>query len=99
MIDTSKCQHLIGYSLSACIRDVVEGRVSVEQIDRIEAGTLCETPQHWDEVIALYRETWWQADPDRAERITRQLIALNLIDQPRVRGEFRTRVSPHWREA
>jgi hypothetical protein len=96
MTDLSKCQHLIGHSLSFCIRDVIEGRVSVEQIDRIVASTLCENDAHWDEVIEHYREIYWQADPDRAERITRQLRALGLIDQPRVRGEYRLRQTPHW---
>lgn len=85
-MNTRRHPNLIGLSLSLCIGDVVEGRVSVEQIDRIIAGTKAETPEQWEEVITEYRTRYWEADPDRAERIVRTLLRLGKIEQPRVTG-------------
>ena len=86
-MNTSRCPHLIGLSLSLCIMDVVENRVSVEQIDKIVAGTKAMTPEQWEEVITHYREHYWRADPDRAERIVRTMLRLGKIEQPRATGD------------
>ena len=77
---------LIGLSLSRCIRDVILNKISVEQIKRIIARTRCESPKDWDEVIEVYKDAYWEYDPERAERITRNLLALNKIQQPRLTG-------------
>lgn len=78
--------HLIGLSLSLCIKDVIEGRVSVEQIDSIIANTRIEGPEDLDDVIEVYRHSYWYADPDRAERLTRNLFRLGVISQPRIQN-------------
>jgi hypothetical protein len=95
--DLGRCQHLIGLSLSFCINDVVNGRVSVEQIDKIITGTCALTDDHWEEVISDYRETYWAKDPDRAERIVRTLISLGKIEQPRILNRPTPNIaSGHW---
>lgn len=95
---------LIGLSLSLCIADVVNGRVSLDQVDGIIAGTCARTEAEWDLLIDEYRRLYWEKDPDRAERIVRTMLGLDKIDQPRVRGEAPPRyvgldARGHWRAA
>lgn len=78
---------LVGLSLSFCIMDIVEGRVSLDQVERIIAGTCARTAEDWDHVVGVYRLAYWGKDPDRAERIARTMIKLGKVDQPRTRGE------------
>ena len=96
---------LIGLSLSHCIRDILDGLVSLDKVLRISAGTKIVTDEDLDYVIAVYRDTYWTRDPDRAERIARAMFSQGLIDQPRVRAEpplpwnpreTPRHLGPHW---
>ena len=95
--DTSKHPNLVGLSLSLCIKDVIQGKVSVEQIDSIIANTKCETEAHWNEVFEIYCRLYWEADPERAVRIVRTLVKLGKIEQPRIKDNFHHHFYPyHW---
>jgi len=76
--------NLIGLSMSLCIRDVLEGRVNIEQIEKIFAQTRIETEEHLQETMTVYRQAYWSSDPDRGERIARSMLKAGRIEQPRI---------------
>lgn len=90
---------MIGLSLSFCIRDIVAGRVQLDQVDRLVTGTRASDEDEWDEVIAQYKESYWRDCPDEAERLVRQLRAEGRIEQPRVAGNPPPHIAlGHWVE-
>lgn len=76
--------NLIGLSLSFCIRDVVEGKVNIEQVEKIYSSTRAETDERLTELMRLYKEVYWRKDPERGERIARAMFAQGLIIQNRL---------------
>jgi hypothetical protein len=88
---------MIGLSVSFCIKDIAMGKVSIDDVERIEAGTHAETDADWEEVIKAYRELYWQEFPDAAEAILRDLFAQGKIEQPRLHGApIRNIGGGHW---
>ncbi len=85
----------IGLSLSFCIKDIIEGRVPLSDVLRIEAGT-CATPERWPELMDEYAKVYWTKDPERAKRIATNLYRYGMIDQPRLRGEKPANISDGW---
>jgi len=77
---------MIGLSVSLCIKDIIRGKVALEYVEKIVAGTRCESAEDWDKVIKNYRDLYWRKDPDRAEAILRQLLQEGKVEQPRVQG-------------
>jgi hypothetical protein len=86
----------VGLSLSYCVADILDGRVPLAEVDHIVSGTVAQTPEDWDTVIATYRKVYWQRDPDTAEGIVRAWLALDKIDQPRLRGIDPGGISGGW---
>lgn len=87
-----------GLSVSFCIAYVIRGKISEDDIAEIIAGTRCETPENWDEVIKVYRETYWRDDPDSGKAVIRRLLADGKVSQPRVAGEEAPNIAGgHWR--
>ncbi|MFA5075878.1 MAG: hypothetical protein WC480_00445 [Patescibacteria group bacterium] len=78
---------MIGLSLSWCIQDIIEGKVALDALDKIIAGTRCPNPVDWDRVIQRYRDQCWGANPDLAEKIVRRLLAEGRIEQPRLEND------------
>ena len=88
---------MIGLSISFCIADIIRGKVNLEDVEKIVAGTKCETPEHWDGVIEQYKEYYWRDDPDMAEAVLRQMLAEGKIEQPRTKGiPIHSIASGHW---
>jgi hypothetical protein len=86
-----------GLSLSLCIRDIVDGLVPLNQVDKIIAATKAPTPEVWDKVIASYKKTYWSEKPEECEQLARQFIAAGKVEQPRLQGEeARNIVAGHW---
>lgn len=77
---------MIGYSLSLCIKDVIDGTVPEEAIERLVTGTCARTDEDWTQVIESYRRDYWEKAPDRAEKLVRRLLAEGKITQPRLMG-------------
>ena len=75
---------MIGLSISFCVQDIAEGKVALETVDKIVAGTSVEPGQATEELIALYKESYWCRYPDQAEQIFRQLLVEGRIEQPRL---------------
>lgn len=90
----------VGYSVSLCIKDVLEGRVEIAEVEKIVGSTCARSPADWDIVIESYRELYWYDAPDRGEEICRKLIAEGRIDQPRTRRSWyhRNPALPLWRD-
>jgi hypothetical protein len=89
---------MIGLSLSRCIKDVIEGRMRVETIDRLVTGTRCVTEADWTECLNGYAQSYWRVNPQWAIRIVRSLRELGRIEQPRCSGRDPAYVAPgkHW---
>jgi hypothetical protein len=75
----------IGVSVSKSIRAMVEGEVDPKEVKKIIAGTACASAQDWEEVIRAYRERRWdESDPDACEKLLRQFLSDERVEQPRL---------------
>lgn len=75
-----------GYSLSGCIRDIIEGRRNADDVAEIVAGTYIDSAEALEEVIKGYQYLYWQRDPERGANLAREFFAEGLITQPRLMG-------------
>ncbi len=50
---------MIGLSLSLCIKDVIDGVMPVEAIDRLITGTCAPTEEIWAELLEQYSQYYW----------------------------------------
>lgn len=79
---------MIGLSLSFCVKDIIEGRVELEQVEKISTGTAFRTRALFHMGMMLdYCRIYWRHDPERAHQIAMDLWDAGKIDQPRCRGE------------
>ena len=88
---------LIGLSLSLCISDIINGRVSEADVVSIESGTKAENDYQWAQLVDQYCKHYWHNDPDRARRLVSRFRAEDRIYQPRLTGgEARNISLGHW---
>lgn len=86
-----------GLSLSFCVRDIVNGLVSLSQVDKIIAATAASTPKDWDEVLASHKKSYWTESPDECEQLARKLIKAGKVEQPRLHGKEAHNIADgHW---
>lgn len=78
---------LLGYSLSFCVKDIIDGKVYIGDVFGIEAGTDCRTQDDWDKVLRSYSGLYWASKPRKAAKIARKLIAEGRVFQPRLHGD------------
>ena len=88
----------VGLSLSFCVRDLIEGKKSLDEVTFIYSGTRCENKEHWESVIKTYRISYWYDNPDEGERLARYFIENGLIIQPRLEGRYHTGRHEIWVE-
>jgi len=74
---------MIGLSLSLCIRDIIQGNVELDDVEKLIAGTKIEQPIHLEEVCSIYMDLYWDNNP-KAIDIVYYLFKHKLIEQPRV---------------
>jgi hypothetical protein len=79
---------MIGTSVSSCIKDIIEGRVNVNDVTKIISGTNVPDPLTWIRVSAAYCDTYWKTNPSEALLVLYYLLSEGKIDQPRTRGEM-----------
>ena len=77
---------IVGLSLSFCVKDIIDNKVAIDDVQFITSGTHATCPEDWDEIIAVYRKAYWYTDPDRGEVVARYFIGNGLILQPRMEG-------------
>lgn len=87
----------IGLSISACIADIIAGKVNEADVEIIIAGTSASNEKQWNEVFQSYRQYDWSLNPNEAEQICRRFISTGRIKQPVLLGEKAPDISKgHW---
>lgn len=90
-------QMLTGLSFSRCVRDIIEGRVSLEQVAKITANTAARNEEEWIMVFEEYKRIYWEDNPEEAVRIARELIRSGRVNQPRLQGKDpHSIIGGHW---
>jgi len=86
-----KTKKMIGLSLSLCIRDIIHGIYTVDDVVKIITGTCIKNMADYDYALNHsargYCVNYWQANPGKGEAIFMQLLLAGKIDQPRLRDE------------
>jgi len=86
---------MIGLSVSLCVRDIAEGKVSINDVEKIIGGTNAQTPEDIDYLIESYKMIYWRSS--KAEEICRKLFAEGKIEQPRTEGNPPPHIANgHW---
>lgn len=77
---------MIGISLSMCVRDIIDNKISINFVLRIFTGTAFKTEDDWTDSndIKTYYSSYWSKDPVRAKEIVDELRKSNRIIQPRL---------------
>lgn len=79
----------IGFSLGRCVRDIVNGKVTVDDVAFLITATLIKGPEQLENVITMYAyEPGYLlgVDIEKAKEVARQLWDSNKIIQPRAQG-------------
>jgi hypothetical protein len=82
----------IGFSLGRCIRDIVNGEVSIDDVAFIIAATHIKEAEQLDQVIEMYgyeRGYLLGLDLEKSKEVARQLWDSSKILQPRREGMSR----------
>lgn len=85
----------IGFSFGRCVRDIVNGEVSLEDVLVIISGTHMETPEQMKGVVRTYLsypEYLDGCDADRCQEVARQLWYAGKLHQPRRYGASATHI-------
>jgi hypothetical protein len=86
-----------GLSFSVCIRDIVDGFIPFDQVDKIIAATAASTPEDWDKEIEHCKKVYWYRKPVECECLARLFIRAGKIEQPRLRGKKAHNIdNGHW---
>lgn len=82
----------IGFSLGRCIRDIVNGDISIDDVAFLITATHIRSPEQLDNVINTYmfeRGYLLGLDNEKCLEVARQLWDTNRILQPRAQGMHR----------
>jgi hypothetical protein len=82
----------IGFSMGRCVRDIVHGEVSIDEVAFIITATNIHKREHLDGVIATYcseRRYLLDCDDDRSLEVAQILWDTNRLIQPRRQGMHR----------
>ena len=72
----------IGLSLSNCVRDLLDGKINIEDVQCIIAGT-CIKDGNWNDLVKIYSESYWYKYMEKdIWAVMEQLIP--IIYQPRL---------------
>ena len=73
----------IGLSLSMCVKDIAEGKVSFDEVAVIVAATCARDAHGWERLMDGYGRTAWR-DLPTVPFIVARLRAFGKIVQPRI---------------
>ncbi len=76
---------VVGYSLSFCIKSILDDKISQDRIDKIITGTAIND-ENLEEVLDIYKKTYWKENPELAEGIIKEFLEQGKIEQPRLEG-------------
>lgn len=74
---------MIGLSISFCIKDVCRGKVRLDDVEQIIAGTNAKSPEDWDALVEQYQEVYWRRFPEEVNAVLGYLLDNDKIVQPR----------------
>jgi len=74
---------MIGLSLSFCVLDIVEGKVSINDVQKIITGSVFGNAGV-DRLVDLYCDSWWHRCKREAATIFYELLEAGKIQQPRL---------------
>jgi hypothetical protein len=94
----------IGLSLSRCVRDIVEGRVDIEDVLILITRTNFDptVQEQWDDIWTGYTSMnpeWYDLDHDAVYAVIMDLWASGRIHQPRKFGRNPPRRREFWLES
>ncbi len=75
---------MIGLSLSACVRDIIENRVNEAEVGLIVAGTRFRNDEELENVLNVYASSSWHSNPEEGIRVANRLIKTGKVVQPRL---------------
>ena len=78
---------LVGLSLSFCVKDILQGKVKLEDVDSIVAGTRARTDEDWIALLSSYSANYWYDFSQEEIKAVVDALKVKGIDQPRVRDE------------
>lgn len=93
----------IGLSLSRCVRDIVEGRVNIDDVLVLITRTDFDptVDKQWQSIwdgYTAYRPEWGGLEEDDVKSVVMQLWAEGKIHQPRKFGAYPRRRPEYWLE-
>lgn len=75
---------MVGLSLSHCIKDIIEGKVLIDNIARIVSGTAARDEEEWTKLVDNYCRDVWHKDPIWARAAVTLLRREGRIEQMRL---------------
>lgn len=66
---------MVGFSLSLCIRDILNGKHDKRDVVKIVSGTKCASLDEFEECLRVYEVFYWDKD-GRGSVIARQFWAM-----------------------
>jgi hypothetical protein len=80
-------RRLVGRSLSLCVKDIIDGNVHIDDVEKIEAGTFYTDRDMFHVGMKMsYCHTYWRKSPEIAHDIAMRLYDDGRLHQPRLRG-------------
>jgi hypothetical protein len=61
-----KTPHLIGFSLSFCIQQIIEGKVKLEDVLYIQTGCAPKNQDDINDILDNYSKSYWRHNPTLA---------------------------------
>ena len=95
-IPTVQDSDVVGYSISNCIKDIVDGWVDINNVTLIKAGTCVS--ENWEMLINDYIEAyvWEEDDRYKYEAVIGELISEDKIFQSRLYGLIHAGIVNTW---
>lgn len=74
-----------GRSLSFCVKDILEDKISIDDVGVIVSSTACKSNDDWNKLIDEYSETYYKKFPkNEVRQIIWYLLDNGHIYQPRL---------------
>ena len=93
----------IGLSLSFCVKDILQGKVSLDEVEFLVVGTCIEDNEEWEMAKEKYANAYWYDNKEEGKRIAQFLWENDKIHQPKLtapKEEFYSHPQmPSWHKA
>lgn len=84
---------LIGFSLSFCVFDILNGKVREDEVLLIVSNTLTETEEQWQRVMDVYASGYWIRNPKEGIAIANRLREKSKLVEHR---RYEKDTKPYW---